>query len=796
MKKILSVITISLFLLGCGSGGGDSSDTSGNSSSPSPTTNQQDNQTALEKHFDEIAVKNLLLPEAVIDLSEVVESEMLWIFDIGNQVTSRQCLDGGTVSWDINWTAATKLSGNLSFDECNLGAFYPADKTKAKSSNVYFSGMVSVDFNVTLSEEYTGVNSVEYYSLVTKTDAAFLRSKATEGLEYKVAFDFSISNHQSWNDEQNDKRVEIQKLIVDFADNDSSGDTVIVSNGVLEQSQFIPQTTSLSSYEVAFSGDVDHNLYAVSGVLSGKLSGKDISNILFSEMIKGEFVYESEETLKLSIVDGYSKLFFKGLYEGEILTNELIDETLYRVENNRMLFGRVDATTPLRLLNTKLERSNEELATITATYNKSDLGFVTTYLSSVGEVSNVYYETDQISMNQERNKLVVDLPTDLVAGVYELSISNKNFSESGNLSHFDQTDKVVFVHGFAGDISILEYAADNILGDEMGEFLTMLGSTVTKGELLPSYTDISNFSAASEFCFNSLTNEYFLLDNESTQNTLYALKLEEYVSIERHDIPHSVKQLDCMGSYLSLHGVEYREANDGSFKHLANVGTFDTLNRNYEVLKSDLDESHIADNTFDNNHYAKHVFPDSHNEFYTLDHDAMQTLKLQKVDYSLETPIYTDIKHVTDSLVWNHHNSLDCNARTQFSESYSYDRKSLMDINEQQGYLIVRNIVMDLDSEEIIHEFNNTNLMNCKEHLLYLDNSGKYIVTDYGVYDAKNFELLAELPLFEFYQSNKTIFIGSDDILRIIIGTESAYNSSHERSKLGTAIYTLDLKTI
>jgi len=767
--KVFLTALLVLLLPSCG-GGGDSS----TSNPPPTTTNPPPAPTVFtETNTPEIGTLMILLTEGVVEVSELIESEFIWFYHAPDGITVRNCPEGGTVSWNLQTSSKLANSGTVIFNDCLLT---PPSPSGAETTVI--NAAVSISFDLTQYDQVL-VNSnqklIQQFTITMASNEFFVGAHNQSGVA-QIRFNMSSSSEQSWQDTSveypisalKSKEVTIDDFSLMVADNQYES----ITQGTLTQYESPTPNSNGYMYELNIDGRYTSDPYAVNADLEGIvfLTDLPITTNYSNRNITGNFfVTQGNENIAASFNNEWITLSSSSGFSGSALTYEVVEDLLFRLINNRLIFEEIQKVTPLVLVD--ISPSTQQLETteqnITLTFNKD----VTSTAVRVFEPINFSIAPEFVTLNE--HQLTIE-----AAGINQI----KTMFELDNL-----------------DLFVILYTATASYVQPGQELELQLGFTLEdKGKIITldtPITEIGMLSNGDMVGYKASHDTDELVRFDPMGNKLYSQPLAT-----RHSnlcIDKNTDELYFTKTRVETHYERLIVQLDDSFafqqewfldaKNIFGVDCYDDLILYYDIspnLTSSL--TNFAVNLF--NFSDKSIKDLGLSDYGQVNSKAINR-NTQNQTYTLITGSYIDV-------IGDYQEAFAI-IESDFSQSPIIEQRiqieqGLLDYNRDEyafftnrdfpirasldNRLFVFNKVFDLTNNQLLFEFSNTAPAHNEYFRMLLAND--LLVTSKAVYDSNTYQKLFTLPFIANDLTEEKWFLDNQNRLNVLIGPTIIYQTS------------------
>ncbi|QDP01850.1 hypothetical protein [Thalassotalea sp. PS06] len=705
--KIWPLIMSTCLLTACGGGSGG-----GESKTTPPVTPEPEPLVITEDNYDEIVIQSVLGYEAAMDISRLLESELLWVLNQYDSILKRDCANGGSVQWAFNSRQYDSGSATFTYDNCV--------NKDANSASSVFNGQVRIDYQIierqaeltelVEQQKLTKIKTsdVNHYKInVSSSDFSF---REFEGLlTAHVNFDFSTDVEQTWLADSEDqlsfksRNIDISLIdvkVTNFFDFN-------ISDAALTQSQnFILNDEPV--YSAEFSGTFENVAEDIKGELTAEMTVPAQSDSYYNllDEITGNLVLSTEDGQRLAtFISKYNSTSIALDYSSiaGISTGDLFEENLLELLSNQSLFEQSNRYTHSAIIDIspdvyeKLSNGEE----ITLTFNH---GVEVNSPLSDGALADY-------SVVKDQNKMTLTPLTNIEDGLHRYSLYYSN--SPGNPQSLD------FLFGIPGEIKHYDI--------NIGELITYSQEQVTSA--VQTYSNKAQFQAFVpntreilrkddlyapfiQLCKFEPENRIYALGQNQSQDQLLEFDLDNLRLINIHELGVEYQELECQQTKIVLKTVASRD-NDYSVRY----GMFD-IEDDFHYPLAKLNDEFIdyqvisnAINPLDSKAMIQHI----------INRDGEGLLRV--IDFSGDA---LQIDTLSGVLPYTN----------RYPEYLVY-------VNKNAKHLYWGSFVYNLETYEQVFDFES---LNAGEKIEFSDATLGVVVTNHAVYDASDFSVIQRLP--------------------------------------------------
>lgn len=756
MIQVLMKILV-LFLLFTFYGCGGTSDV--DETNPSVTTNNKFTIT----NTPDIATAIVVLAEGIIETSELIESEVYWLYHSPNNIFIRHCRSGGTVTWQLDSNSKLNNVGRMIYDNCIIED--PRHSSEFILVPVY-NGFVDVSYVIMPSDIINSESKKHYIDTVEismMTDALIVSEFNNIDNVRSISFDLSTNIQQRWLDTNSDiltkestsKSIDIRN----FSASLFSGKNETITNGVANQYEGIEKNIAnhfyqytlnakYTSEEFNFTADYEIDLF-------NNLENPYELNLI--EQIDG-YIRATLDEENVSVVFDFANLRVSSSsgFSGEALANELVDDFIFRLPDPSSLYSQIELNTPFALVRTSPENQQitEALEELVFIFNKDISDDSTTEYSVL---VNDIVVNERFIAQKTSNHITIDL-NDLLSyetmqypGADKLLDINLSIAEFIHKVGEPVQGNVVFIREGYGDLLKLDEPIYN--ADFLPISKEIIATHVSGEDSKLLAFNSSGISVEKEFI--DFFAEYLCVN--SVENNIYVSKDdEEGVSLIRLDEDFLLESVVDDISYYSnfnnssTRGVNCRNDHMFFYTH-ERVSYYDFEARDW------IEIDRIAHNMY------PILNPNNKNIIYSLN---------DTFGWEIITSNYSEIPFTQSSVALDFLPIPDNN-----ENSYGLGRQRLF-IDSERNQLYFYNWVLDInDGFNLLYEFENINVLNGLEFVRYINEEKQLIVTSNAVYRMGSFEKLVDLPYLNLQKNDPSWFVDDEDRVNFLFTDRTLYRT-------------------
>ncbi|OUS32892.1 hypothetical protein A9Q98_00320 [Thalassotalea sp. 42_200_T64] len=747
LKPVLCILMA--LLVSCGGGGSSK----GGSTQPSvPAPEPVDIFTEL--NTPEIATSMLLLGEGIIEVSELIEAEVYWLYHSPDNIFTRHCKQGGHVEWQLESTNKANNSGKLIYHNCVIEE--PTSST-ASGALPQFNGIINVDFNIKMTNEINEksqkANIDGIHIIVNSTNLNVSQANLSQEFGANLNFNYQTLIENTWQDISakpleriaTTKEITIHNFSVPFSNNQQES----ITNGLLKQYQGNKGNSEGHFYHFTLNGKYNSGQYNFNADYIIDVFN-DIENstreFWQKEQIDGFIKIQlDEEYIRVAFEPGNFKIIATStsLYAGTADIDDMFEDFIFRLPSPLSLYNLLERNTPLALVkvlpeNLVLTKDTTELEfyfnkNISHLHNEQYIRFNNCH----GCGKNLYIA------QKVDNYFSINLAELIQQGLiqYEpmMRLLDINIVIEPFLLGFGSEAKknIIFIDEGMGDILELDreikqvaYHTNTLVATtataERGRTLITLDS---KGKKIKEAYNIGNPN------YLCTTKEHIYI-TDIGNNTVDKYDTDLMLLQHSIDSPYIIENSE----YNNTIGISCNDDHILYFRDRM-VSYYDYITDSWTWFEQLADHSLIQPK----------LNPFNKNQIYHLDNYPDWTL--DTVDFSGSPVVEAEFK--LDQLNLPGFGELD----------YGLAKEPLF-IDVIHNQLFFYNSVLDLsDNNNVIHEFENNNVFGSPEYVRYINQEHQLIVTTHAVYKMGTFEKLLDLPYLDIIKTSENWFV--DNELRV-----------------------------
>lgn len=759
MKFAKHIITI-LVLLTLASCGGGSVESNGVSSPVVVNPIPAETSIFTQENTPDIAVVMLLMGEGVIDVSELIESEFLWFYHAPQEITTRDCLEGGKVIWELASEDKTRNSGKLTFLNCLNEKPYP-DYSEFQPS--IFNGEVDITFTVDqFSEklEYTGQNIIKSFDLEMST-SELLITQFGDDVGIPISFSLTSKVEQEWEDNSTSylqsakkvKTVEIVNFNVPFFENQSEQ----LNQGSMNQYESYTPNSDGFQYHYTLSAGYKSEKYAYDGSLVGEITVDElIQNQDYSQRaVSGRYELKAgAESITSSFRNDFLRVSSTSGYIGDASTYQILEDINFRLVDNNAMYLEIQKRTPFVSVDFEQNLQTDDYATLV--FNKHlEFDRISTGLAHPFGFT--------LSAELAENKLLVPISSIRALmetfDVSDIDLLLLRYSVTARFFQPTQTAEGVSssVSVSKGTILQLSDTVNNIFSlPSKNEFISSKISSNTSTTL--RFNELGNKIEEKLFqplltsiCVDQATEQVFAT-RVTLDNRFQLLKLDNDLNIESEtdlnlQTMNNVKVI-CNSDSITFLDTDFRQS---FFKY-----------SNQELIELDPYSSFTL---FGQHSFVLNPVNDKqvfvlHDWGYTTNSGDFQPgLRIGVIDYE-SSPVTTKILDIDES-------------QLQYPGAEPQGGVSGYHVftDEVTSTLLFYNLVIDLENgNQVLHKFRQVSDKGEVEYVRYINSTSRIIVTSHAIYDADDFSELFVLPYIARRFTAERWFVDGSGRLNLSLG--------------------------
>ncbi len=767
-------ITIISSLGGCGGGGG------GNNTNPSPPTGGTPPPPSkfTSSNTGEIATIMMLMGEGLIDVSELIESEFLWFYHAPENISIRNCREGGSVVWNMETSSKITNTGTFTFNNCLIDKLHAYE---FESQPPVFNGVVTVNFNVTQYPEVLDLSDQNIIQdlRLSMSSAELLITEFGTTESVPVKFNLTSNISQKWEDNtaenlrsvEKEKELNIDTFAAQFFENEFES----LSEGTVSQYESDTPNAKGYQYQYQLAATYTSEQYDFVGNLIGDINLEflPIDLIYSSRDIKGTFNLTSGDEEVNIVFDDQNIDVSSANFLGQALTYEVLDSTTFRLKDNYLMYSGIQSKTPFTFVsfqpeNQLISPSDEKL---TFTFNKKLVSTVV-YIRAPFKWTLDWREVEISS-----NKFIVDINTisNLTEqfGVSDIDLMNIHFNANAyRIQPSQEYDGFISVVSEGkGQVLELENKIHNVDFLKSKNEIFGLSSDIERNGLLRFNAQGSLISESfaeeslKHICIEQTNDRIFVTKTTDDYGyTMRLLELNDSLDLQAEnelDYKHN-SGMSCQDDYMFFYDIDVRPNStlpsekyatsyfDFGINTLTELGFTDLGYKKWKVL-----------NPFNKNQ----VFTLSNTMYYAGNGFYQTIFEIIVSDFISNPSVNTILDIEQQAMEYNN------------AQAFELDSYPLF-INKTNNTLMFYNVIIDLsNNNQVVHEFTGQDVDGKDEFIRFLDSESNIVVTSHAVYQANNYAKLFDLPFIDRSIAPDKMFMDNQQRLNVLIDDNIIYQT-------------------